>query len=159
MAESFDTVDPFTQVYQAVIAALTASPLGDLVEVTVDFTQATEIPPNPQCETLPELIVAQSGWSTSPGSSKARTVTQAYPFTIATGSRKVEQVNQAKWALLQTLESLNRLELPFVRDVRVQQADDNYFRKSEARGDERWFTSGIIVVEMVIPKSALFAGS
>lgn len=160
------TVDPFTQAYQALWAALfdALAGLDDLIEETnrTDLSAAApEIPSNAECGQLPNVLLAQSDWSFSPTNSKAKELTQAYPLRIAIGTWSVTEINRVKWEALKALErsdvGANNLGLSFVRSVAVRTASDSPAREGENRGEEKWVTVANIVVTMCIPRESLLA--
>lgn len=154
--------DPYTEAYRAVFDALESAdaPLAALVSRFVDVTEE-DIPEKAECDALPMVIVAQSGFTWSPGSSKARTSVQNFPILMSTGSAKLGTVNAVKWAAIRALEIAgSQLGKPgLIESWRMADWGDAYQMRAERLGAERWITSGVVAVTLKIDKSELPAAS
>jgi hypothetical protein len=167
MAESlpnFTSVDPYTQVYDALWAALFSvsadfAALVDAENRTDLSTASPEIPANAECRNLPNVILGQADWSASPGNSKAKETTQAYPLRIATSNWSVATLNRLKWEAWRALEIADATDpnfgLSFVRGWVIRTAGDSAASSNENRGEEKWTTVANIVVTMCIPRQSL----
>lgn len=163
-------VDPFTQAYQAILAALRAHKgVTDVVRVNgtrfVDMTDPKfqTLKGTVQAADLPEIILDQTSWSGSPfggdgGSSTAAGFSQTYRLICTFDTLQLLPANKLKWetyrALLFAGTDLGLRGL--VRKWNLIGADDTFGQKDWKRDTDRVVTVAGITVSMYVPKNQLY---
>lgn len=157
------TTDPFTQVYQAIYAALVASSAWsalvqpgnriDVSQVNGVRRQATQ---NSRVN-LPEFDLRNTGFKDEPRNSLADRRTQSFRAFVATPVDKtVLPLNQIKDATINAIKAVGpNLGLSFVYDTRFKDCAETFTKRETDRpGGRAGFNAIVnIFVEMWIPKT------
>jgi hypothetical protein len=160
------TVDPFTQVHQAIWAALTAhAPWAQLVLAANRQDMSNPLfqqpPPDLQAADSPGATIVQDQFVMRPLGDNSQTAdfSQDYTLVLTTDRLSVAPINQVKYlTAVALLKAGIDLGLPgLVRDWTIASARDASGDKKLTRESQRWAATLTISVKFYLSRSALLA--